>query len=177
MTTAQETNGTEYLLACEAIRQQLCSYGRAIDRRDWTLLRQVWHPDGTLDYSLPGVVTPDQLIEALRSSANPEDVWLHPLVHISIEVQGDKAASEAYASTRAYHRLSKTSVRETLIHARYFDTWSRRDGRWAIDHRKAITDISITREIEGVVRMSQGKPDRSDPSYAVFDALGATPSG
>jgi hypothetical protein len=176
MTASEDAAGVDYLLACECIRQQLCRYGRAIDRRDWDLFRQIWHPDGTLDYSLPGVTTPDQLIEALRSSNNLEDVWLHPLVHVSIEVKGSRAASEAYAATRAYHRLSKTSVRETLIHARYFDTWCRRDGRWAIAHRKAITDISITREIEGVVRMSQGKPDRSDPSYAVFDAFCIDPS-
>lgn len=174
MTADEGTMGLDHLLACEAIRQQLCSYGRGIDRRDWPLMRSVWHRDGTLDYSLPGVVTPDQLIETLRSSDNPKDVWLHPLVHVSIQVKGNRAASEAYAATRAYRRLSTTSVRETLIHARYLDVWSKRDGRWAIDHRKAITDISITREIEGVVRMSQGKPDRSDPSYAVFDALGSS---
>ena len=53
------------LAAREAIRQQLCNYGRGVDRRDRDLLRSVWHDDGTLDYSLPGVTTPDQLIEAL----------------------------------------------------------------------------------------------------------------
>ena len=159
------------LLAREAIRQQLANYGRGVDRRDRALLRAVWHEDGTLDYSLPGVTTPDQLIDVLFATGEPKDVWLHPLVGVSIEVRADRAASEAYASTRAYRRLSKTRVRATLIHARYLDAWSRRDGRWAIDHRKAITDVSVSQENEGEVRMSQGKPDRSDPSYAVFEAL------
>jgi hypothetical protein len=163
--------GLEDLLAREAIRQQLANYGRGVDRRDRDLLRAVWHPDGTLDYAFPGVTRPDQLIEALWASSEPKDVWLHPLAAVSIDVRADRAASEAYAATRAYRRLSATTVRETLIHARYFDAWSRRDGRWAIDHRKAITDISITREIEATIRMSQGRPDRTDASYAVFDAL------
>jgi hypothetical protein len=161
----------EELLAREAIRRQLSNYGRGIDRRDRELLRAVWHSDGTLDYSFPGVTTPDQLIEALWASSEPKDVWLHPLAAVSIEVRGDRAASESYASARAYRRLSETTVRESLIHARYFDGWSSRNGRWAIDHRKAITDISITREIDGTIRMSQGRPDRTDPSYAMFDAL------
>lgn len=161
----------EELSAREAIRQQLCNYGRGIDRRDRELLRGVWHLDGTLDYSFPGVTTPEQLIDMLWASSNPKDVWLHPLLAISIEVRGERAVSEAYVAARSYRKISNNSVRETLIHARYFDGWSMRDGRWAIDHRKAITDISITREIDGAVRMSQGKPDRTDPSYALFDAL------
>ncbi|MCB2046984.1 MAG: nuclear transport factor 2 family protein [Novosphingobium sp.] len=159
------------LAAREAIRQQLCNYGRGVDRRDRDLLRSVWHDDGTLDYSLPGVTTPDQLIEALWSTDVTTDVWLHPLTAIAIEVQGDRAASEAYVSARSYRSSSKTQVQETLIHARYLDGWSKRDGRWAIDHRKAITDIRITRQIEGEVWRSQGRPDKSDPSYAVFAAL------
>jgi hypothetical protein len=157
--------------ARESIRQQLCNYGRGVDRRDKALLRSVWHADGTLDYSMPGVTTPEQLIDVLWSSDEPTDVWLHPLTAISIEVEGDRAASEAYVSARSYRSTSKTRVRETLIHARYLDGWSFRDGRWAIDHRVAITDIRITREIEGEVWRSQGRPDKSDPSYAVFAAL------
>ena len=73
------------LLAREAIRQQLCNYGRGVDRRDRELLRSVWHEDGTLDYSMPGVTTPDQLIELLWSTDEPTDVWLHPLTAIAIE--------------------------------------------------------------------------------------------
>ena len=155
----------------EAIRQQLCNYGRGVDRRDRELLRSVWHEDGTLDYSVPGVTTPDQLIDLLWSTDEKTDVWLHPLTAITIEVQGDRAASEAYVSARSYRSTSKTQVRETLIHARYLDGWSLRDDRWAVDHRVAITDIRITREIEGEVWRSQGRPDKSDPSYAVFAAL------
>lgn len=157
--------------AREAIRQQLCNYGRGVDRRDRDLLRSVWHEDGTLDYSVPGVTTPDQLIDLLWSTDEKTDVWLHPLTAISIEVQGDRAASEAYVSARSYRSTSKTHVRENLIHARYLDGWSYRNGRWAIDHRVAITGIRITRDIEGEVWRSQGRPDKSDPSYAVFAAL------
>jgi hypothetical protein len=164
-------SGLEDLIAREAIRQQLCNYGRGVDRRDRELLRSVWHEDGTLDYSLPGVTTPDQLIAVLWDTDVVTDVWLHPLTAIRIEVEGQRAASEAYVSARSYRSTSKTQVRETLIHARYLDGWSQRDGKWAIDHRVAITDIRITREIEGEVWRSQGRPDRSDPSYAVFDAL------
>lgn len=165
------TDTLDDLIAREAIRQQLCNYGRGIDRRDRELLLSVWHQDATLDYSMPGVTTPDQLIEVLWSTDEPTDVWLHPLIAIKIEVQGDRAASEAYVSARSYRSTSKTHVRESLIHARYLDGWSNRDGRWAIDHRVAITDIRITREIEGDVWRSQGKPDKSDPSYVVFEAL------
>lgn len=159
------------LLAREAIRQQLANYGRGIDRRDRELVRSVWHEDGTLDYSLPGVTTPDQLIDTLWAADEMKDIWVHPLIAISIEVEGDRAVSEAYVAARSYRSSSKTRVHESLVHSRYIDGWSQRDGRWAIDHRVVIMDIRITREIEGTVWRSQGRPDRTDPSYAAFDAL------
>lgn len=159
------------LLAREAIRDQLANYGRGVDRRDWALLRAVWHEDGTLDYSFPGVSTPDQLIDVLNKLDDPEEVWIHPLVGVTFQIRGDKAATEAYASTRAYKRLSKTSFQETLVHARYLDRWSKRDGRWAIDHRVGLSDLSTVRTIEGKFRMLQGKADETDPSYQVLGGL------
>jgi hypothetical protein len=161
----------EALSACEAIRQQLANYGRGIDRRDRELLLAVWHEDATVDYSVPGVTTPGELIELIFGADDGSEVWLHPLNAISIKVQGSRAVSEAYVTAKAIRRLTKTTVKETLIEARYFDVWSQRDGRWAIDSRKAITDFRIDREIEGTIRMTQGRPDRTDPSYAIFAAL------
>jgi hypothetical protein len=57
---------------------------------------------------------------------------------------------------------------QMTVWSRYIDRWSRRNGRWAIDHRLAVRDFD---EIRAVVAMKQhevGRRDRSDPSYEVL---------
>ena len=52
--------------------------------------------------------------------------------------------------------------------SRYVDTWSKRDGRWAIDHRVAIMDLDEIRDVTPLGKNSRGSRDTSDPSYAVL---------
>jgi hypothetical protein len=164
----------ETLLAREDIRQQLHNYGRGMDRKDKVLTRAVWHEDGTLDYALPGITTPEQLIAHAWAFHDKCHVLLHRLLQITIEVDGDRAVSEAYCIASLFRELEPgAKMREHFFHARYLDKWSKRDGRWAVDHRQAVADLGGSRDVEARFGPRQGRLDESDPSYALFASLKA----
>jgi len=52
---------------------------------------------------------------------------------------------------------------------RYLDRWSRRAGRWAIDHRVWVLDFDEQDRPVTARPPGGGSRDRSDPSYALFD--------
>jgi hypothetical protein len=156
------------LAAREAIRQQLHNYCRAMDRRDDELGYAVWHADGTADYG-PGVFQGsghDFVDQVSRHHLN-RTVHSHQIATVGIVVNGDRAASEAYVSVRL-RTAADHGFTEEFYAGRYLDRWSRRDGRWAIDHRIWVLDFD---EADRPVRTrlaSESSRDSSDPSYGVF---------
>jgi hypothetical protein len=52
--------------------------------------------------------------------------------------------------------------------ARYIDTWSKRDGDWAIDRRECIVDYGVIREVTALPSDPRSRRDAADPSYAVL---------
>jgi hypothetical protein len=159
----------ERLLAVEEIRRRLHDYCRAMDRRDDELGRSIWHEDGTADYGAEvfqglGRDFVDQVSQShLRRTAHS-----HQLATIGIEVDGDSAASEAYATVRLVTETPEGVTEECFV-GRYLDRWSCRDGIWAIDHRVWVLDFG---EVDRPVRVplqGAGSRDRFDPSYAVLE--------
>jgi hypothetical protein len=64
-------------------------------------------------------------------------------------------------------------VRDMFGRGRYVDRWSRRDGRWAVDHRNYVDDLQRT-ETSPESSMTDGstatgRRDRTDPSFVLFD--------
>lgn len=161
------------LVAREAIRQQLHHYCRAMDRRDDGLAKRVWHEDGTADYG-PGIFQGlgRDFVDQVSQSHLRRTVHSHQIATVGIEVTGSRAASEAYATVRL-RTVTDDGVTEELYAGRYLDRWSRRGGRWAIDHRVWVLDFDeVDRPV--VARLPVGsRRDTSDPSYALF----ATPWG
>lgn len=158
----------EELLAREAIRAQLHNYCRAMDRRDDALGHAVWHADGTADYGADvfqgsGRAFVDQVSRNhLRRTAHS-----HQLATIGIEVDGEAATSEAYATVRLVTEAGDATTEELFV-GRYLDRWSCREGRWAIDHRLWVLDFGeLERPVGEPLRGSSAR-DESDPSYAVL---------
>jgi SnoaL-like domain len=158
----------EELIVREAIRDQLHNYCRAMDRRDDGLGRAVWHEDGTADYGAEvfqglGRDFVDQVSRNhLRRAAHS-----HQIATVGIEVDGEHAASEAYATVRLVTE-GPDGVSEEFFAGRYLDRWSRRDGRWAIDHRLWVLDFGELDRPVATPLAGDGARDRTDPSYAVL---------
>jgi len=166
----------QQLAAKEEIRQQIYNYGRGIDRLDKQLTLNVWHPDGTADYG-GKAVNGRQFVEGLFKSLPTMTASAHHLLESRIEVDGDKATSETIANTSLMNPLDEklvqgvavgsSGVSVSLIRGRYADRWSKRNGRWALEHRAYIEDFRTVQEVPGKVRVGRGTRDRTDPSYTI----------
>jgi hypothetical protein len=131
------------LLHTQAITEVMFRYSRGLDRMDKELTRSVWHADGTGDYGNPRVTgDADFVIDGMWEAHSRYDRHCHQLTNRLIEVAGDRAVSETYAIIFLRQPPEDGRVRESVVRGRYLDRWSRRDGRWAIDHRQFVIDFA-----------------------------------
>jgi hypothetical protein len=155
------------LLDERAIRDVLASYCRGIDRIDHELARSVWHPDGTADYVGVFAGSGAAFVEFCLTAHMTFAAHSHQITNVLIALDGDLATSEAYVTARLRNAGAHESPTDLIVCGRYLDKWSRRDGRWAIDHRLFVTDISSTYPVAESVE-SAYRRDSDDPSYALF---------
>jgi hypothetical protein len=60
------------------------------------------------------------------------------------------------------------ALQHISVWSRYVDTWSKRGGRWGIDHRIAIRNFDEIRDVTAMYDHDVGKRDKTDPSYLVL---------
>jgi hypothetical protein len=76
--------------------------------------------------------------------------------------------SEAYGTIVIQADAVDGWVEERTVRGRYLDTWSRRDGRWAIEHRHHVCDARSTHRVEESttdISAHGSRRDRTDSSY------------
>ena len=139
-------------LAASAAKQEITEalhrYCHAVDRYDRETALAVWHPDGTADYGEELYQGPvGGLIDWLWETHAGTTARSHQVTNvlIDLELDADAARSEAYVTVALQHaEPARGEAAVTVARARYIDTWSRRNGRWAIDHRRLVIDMSST---------------------------------
>ncbi|MBB3982791.1 hypothetical protein GGR44_002457 [Sphingobium fontiphilum] len=155
-----------------AIAEQLANYARAMDRIDRDLGYAVWHPEGTARYGAMFEGTGRGFIDWVCTTHAQMVAHVHRITNVLIALDGDRAASEAYV--HATLRFEQNGVlRQGNVHGRYIDRWSRRAGRWAIDHRDYVQDMDeIVTAGPPLVGAFGGSRDCADPSYAALGEIG-----
>ncbi|MFT4822787.1 MAG: hypothetical protein ACJAUG_001791 [Halioglobus sp.] len=147
------------LLDKQAINEVLLNYARAIDHRDESRLRSVFHSGSEHNH---GFVGPSSDASRPSSPAKPGDFVAYALNYLKgfsnthhqlgtplIELHGNLARSECYFT--ATHRMRAKGDRlasksaqdiemEMSIGGRYIDKWEKRDGAWKIISRTGVTD-------------------------------------
>jgi hypothetical protein len=158
------------LEAKQEITEIIYKYCRAVDRMDRQLALSVWHQDGTADWGEMYQGSGSGFIDWVWNAHAEFERHSHQISNILIQVDGDHAVSESYVTVALWARPDALRVVEMVGRGRYADRWSRRGGRWAIDHRRYISDLQTSLEIpaENAMEGVEGRRDRSDPSYAVF---------
>lgn len=152
----------------QAITDQLYRYCRAMDRMDHPLGYSIWHDDGTADYG-PTVWqgSGHGFVDSVCVAHGHLLQHAHQVTNIIIELDGDRAGSEAYVTARL--RMERgDKLMQMVVVSRYLDRWSRRNGRWAIDHRQTVMELDEIAEVTPMKRHDTARRDRSDPSYSVL---------
>lgn len=147
-----------------AITRLICLYCRAVDRIDIPLGRSIWHSDATADYGEVYRGNGPDAIDHICAQHRHTLATSHRVSNILIDLDGDRAASEAYV-TAAIRIAHGNGQREIGVSGRYLDRWSRREGRWGLDHRRFVLDFDELRDVEPAGRPVTGRQDREDPSY------------
>jgi SnoaL-like domain len=154
----------------EEIRQVVYRYCRGIDRRQFQLVRDCYHPEGTDDHGdYRGGI--DGFIEYVTKGLSIWQTTTHFIGNVGIEVLGDKARVESYGV--ATHRRAATGTRPALDFVagiRYVDDFERRDEKWLIATRVCLIDWTRTDNVEakGWTRpgdYTQPSADEHDPVF------------
>jgi SnoaL-like domain len=166
------------LRAEAAVRAVVLQYCRAIDRRDFALLRACYHPDATDEHgSFSGTV--DEYVAWVEPLLAKYTMTMHFIGNLVVELDApDSARVETYGI--AMHRGDPTEPSQNLTTGfRFLDRFERRPsdlggaggGDWRIARRVATTEWS---RVDGAERwweppasFRRGTTGRDDPLYEI----------
>lgn len=165
------------LLDREAIRDCIHRYTRAVDRRDFNLLKTIFWPDATDNHGAFNGPIAD-FYPWVEDRVKHWPRTQHGVNQIIISIKGDEAAVETYFT--AYHLKPREngSLFDEYVAGRYLDRMFRRGDEWRIQSR--ITCFEWYRHMPDTSEWGQspfgqsrnmGGPKPLDPSYAHFGSL------
>jgi len=166
-----EEQALQALLDKQAITEAIYTYCRAVDRLDISLGHSIWHEDGIADYGADYYQGPGRgVIDLICQHHENLISHSHQVTNILIDLDGDRAGSEAYVSgSMRVQRDGK--IQHMGVWARYLDSWEKREGRWGLMRRETVFDHEEIREVTPMGRSLAFTRDRSDPSYAYVGRL------
>lgn len=158
-----------------ALQHLVVAYGHGIDRRDYALLKSLYHDDAIDDHSPYYCGSAAGYIEWLPSILDTWRATAHTMYNMLFLLDGDRA--EGVISARAWH-LTADGTREFIAWGRYADRYEKRDGIWRFAHRFLVLDSTEERacdtgdglRTEGV---EIGQAGADDPIYRRLPMLGA----
>jgi hypothetical protein len=154
------------------------TYCRACDRRDFALVRTLYHDDAIDEHGYMFTGTPDEFVAWLPQAMSQFEATVHSVSNMLFAVDGDTAEGEIY--TLAYHRTPAPNAQEIIIGGRYIDTYQKRNGVWKFFRRALACDYVDVRAVDQAAYQQfaagapPGRPDAGDPSYQKFTLLRGT---
>lgn len=154
-----------------ALTDLVMRYCRGIDRRDYALVRSLYHDDAIDDHGQMFCGGPDDYVAWLPRVMANWDMTIHSISNSLFAIEGDRAEGEHYAM--AFHRSHGPEARELIIWGRYLDQYARRDGVWKFLKRQLVFDHGTIRPVdaEGMAVLGADAPngtaDEHDPSWAM----------
>lgn len=160
------------LCAKDEIQDCLKRYARGVDRKDWDLLRSVFH-DGARDAHGEFNGNSEEFIEWVSARHATVPFSMHYLLNCLIEFTSDEDAAVETYFWAIQRRETKSDAGEVIgtdleVFGRYIDHFAKRNGEWRIANRKVAYDSTSTspstnhlRKLVGVL----GSRDLQDPIY------------
>lgn len=171
-----ESAAVEELLSKQAITELLYTYPRGLDRLDRDLLLSIGHPDTKMTFGKTVFPTWAAYVDWLMTAHNDMVGNNHRITNILIKVNGNTAVSECTGTATLLTKAPGKPgfYEERWMHSRYLDTWSRRNGRWALDSRQTVPDyrrviyVPEAEVNENYRYVMPARTGRDDPSYKLF---------
>jgi hypothetical protein len=156
------------LIDRQQISEALYTYCRAVDRVDRELGYSIWSEGATVDYG-ESIYKGDArgLIDWICGSHEKGIAHSHQIANVIIELDGERAASEAYVNS-AMRMMHEGQLLQVNTRGRYLDRWSRAGSRWLIGRRTFVCDFDEVRPAVPGSIPPRLTLDRSDLSYALF---------
>lgn len=152
------------------LHELVLNYCRASDRRDFALMRALYHDDAIDNHGEMFSGPVDEFIAWLPTAMAQFEATSHSISNALFAIDGDQANGEIYAL--AYHRTNPPDATEIIITGRYLDRYERRGGVWKFLHRSLALDACEMRPVNQdaykhfAAGAKMGAYDNSDPSYA-----------
>lgn len=134
--SGQTTTEQDASASRQQIRDLLESWVIWRDSGDWERLRSLWHPDGRMVATWTEG-TGDEFVAMSKASWAKGISALHRLGGISIDVNGDRAVSQAKMTISQRTDVEGVPCDVTCT-GRFYDFLERRGGRWGIVLRQPI---------------------------------------
>jgi DNA-binding GntR family transcriptional regulator len=153
----------------QEIRDVLSRYCRALDRMDKEMAYAVWHEGGTAFYDGIYEGTGRGFIDWVWQAHAAMERHSHQITNVLIELNGDRAISEAYVTVALWTLPDADGLQKELVgRGRYLDRFSKKHGRWAIEHRTHLLDMSSARDLERAEVSEGASRDATDLSFEFF---------
>lgn len=163
------------LAARECLRQLVDTYSRACDRRDFVLLRSLYHDDALEEHGEMFTGSPDEYVAWVEGALANWSATAHYVTNSVFVINGDYAEGETYKLN--YHRTAD-GTREVLTGSRSLDRFAKRDGDWRFAGRCVTLDWANERPASQEAYQNfaaaspHGSADANDLSYQRLTLLG-----
>lgn len=122
------------LVAERDIYRALTRFARAMDARDWAALDAIVVEDATADIGTGPLQGRAELIAHMRAFLDDCGPTQHMLGNVLVEVEGDRATSNAYVRDMHIGAGDKAHLTFSTL-GEYEDQWRKVDGVWRMNHR------------------------------------------
>jgi hypothetical protein len=126
------------LIARDALRRLVTAYSRAVDRRDFALLRSLYHDDALDSHGTMFEGGADAYVAFCAEALSAYEATVHYVVNMTFEIDGDTAEGEIHKIN--YHRTAGPDAQEIVTGSRSLDRYQRRGGEWRFVSRAITLD-------------------------------------
>ncbi len=159
------------LLDRQALADLVASYSRAVDRREFSILEGLYHPDAVHDHGPMFHGKRDDFIAWIKQSPSTM-ITQHVVGNALYWIDGDRAEGEIY--TINCHIIG--GARDYIAGGRYLDRYIRENGRWYFSFRKRLIDWTYeaaSAPASTAAGLTRGENGPGDDSYKTLPNLAA----
>ncbi len=166
---AANEHAIQTLIDKAEIRDVLSRYCRGLDRMDKEMAYGVWHPGATAFYDGIYEGTGRGFIDWVWQAHAAMERHSHQITNVLIEVHGDRAICESYVTVCLWTLPDELGRQKELVgRGRYLDRFSKKHGRWAIEHRTHLLDMSSEYDLDRAPVSEGAARDATDLSFEFF---------